>query len=97
MGRILIIEDNDEINKLLYEVLTQAGHEVVQAFSGTEGLRVFDDEPFELVLLDLMLPGMSGEAVLQEIRKNSKVPVIIISAKSDMDGKVALLETGADL
>lgn len=96
MGKILVIEDNDEINRLLYEVLTQSGHEAVQAFSGTEGLRLFSAGQFELVLLDLMLPGMSGEEVLQEIRKDSEVPVIIISAKSDIDGKVSLLETGAD-
>lgn len=96
MDKILIIEDNDEINGLLKELLVNAGYDVKQAFSGPEGLLYFSSETYSLVLLDLMLPGMAGESILAKIRENSDVPVIIISAKTDMDEKVFLLQTGAD-
>ncbi len=96
MEKILIIEDNDEINGLLKELLVNAGYEVKQAFSGSEGLLYASGESYALILLDLMLPGMSGEEVLGRIRAGSDVPVIVISAKTDMDEKVALLQNGAD-
>jgi len=96
MEKILIIEDNDEINNLLREMLSGAGYEIKQAFSGSEGNFYFSQEQFDLVILDLMLPGMSGEEVLKEIRSKSQAPVIIISAKTDIDGKVDLLSSGAD-
>lgn len=96
MDRILIIEDNDEINGLLRELLVNAGYDVKQAFSGPEGFLYFSSEIYSLVLLDLMLPGMDGESILAKIRESSGVPVIIISAKTDMDEKVFLLQTGAD-
>ncbi len=96
MEKILVVEDNDEINRLLCEMLTQANYQVCSAFSGTEGLMRFEQEEFSLILLDLMLPGKSGEEVLTKIRKKSKVPVIVISAKSEMGGKVDLLMNGAD-
>lgn len=96
MDRILIIEDNDEINGLLKELLMKAGYDVKQAFSGPEGLLYFSGETYSLILLDLMLPGMAGESILAKIRETSELPVIIISAKTDMAGKVSLLQTGAD-
>lgn len=96
VSEILIIEDNDEINGLLKELLINAGYDVKQAFSGPEGLLYFSSGTYALILLDLMLPGMAGESVLAKIRETSEVPVIIISAKTDMDGKVFLLQTGAD-
>lgn len=77
-------------------MLVNAGYDVKQAFSGPEGLLYFSGETYSLVLLDLMLPGMAGESILTKIRENSDVPVIIISAKTDMDEKVFLLQTGAD-
>ena len=94
--RILIIEDNDEINGLLQEMLKNAGYEVKAAYSGPEGFLYFSQEAYSLILLDLMLPGMSGEAVLAKIREKSDVPVIVISAKADITGKVNVLENGAD-
>lgn len=96
MENILIIEDNDEINALLKELLQNAGYGVKQAYSGSEGLLYFSEGSYALVLLDLMLPGMAGEAVLAGIREHSDIPVMIISAKTDMEGKVCLLQTGAD-
>lgn len=96
MSNILIIEDNDEINHLFSEVLESAGHQTQAAYSGPEGLRFFYEKEFDLVLLDLMLPGMSGEKILEEIRKTADIAVIVISAKSDIDEKVALLKNGAN-
>lgn len=96
MTRILIIEDNDEINGLLKSILTEAGYEVKQAYSGPEGLLYFKSDAYNMILLDLMLPGMCGEEILAEIRKTSDVPVIVLSAKAGIDDKVALLENGAD-
>lgn len=80
----------------LKELLVNAGYDVKQAFSGPEGLLYFSGETYSLVLLDIMLPGMAGESILAKIRENSDIPVIIISAKTDMDEKVFLLQTGAD-
>lgn len=96
MQEILVIEDNDEISRLLVEMLTKNGYAVQCAFSGTEGLLYVTQKEYALILLDLMLPGKSGEEVLQEIRRKSDVPVIIVSAKDGMDEKVALLLRGAD-
>lgn len=96
MDRILIIEDNDEINGILKEVLINAGYDVKQAFSGSEGLFCFSGEAYSLIILDLMLPEMADGSILAKIRENSDAPVIIISAKTDLDEKEILLQTGAD-
>lgn len=96
MEKILIIEDNDEINNMLCKMLSANGYSVKSAFSGTEGLLYFSMDDFSLVLLDLMLPGLTGEEVLTKLRKTSDVPIIIISAKAEIVGKVELLENGAD-
>ena len=92
--RILIIEDNEEINDILKEALTGAGYEAVQSFSGSEGLLRFSTEDFDMVLLDLMLPGIKGEEVLQKIKEKSDIPVLVLSAKTDIEGKVNLLRQG---
>ena len=94
--RILIVEDDENINNLLREALTKHGLNCTQAFSGTEGLIVFKGDKFDLVLLDLMMPGMDGQTLTQRIREVSKVPIIIVSAKSSVDSKVDLLTMGAD-
>ena len=93
--RILIIEDNEEINDILKEAVTGAGYEAVQSFSGSEGLLRFSSEEFDMVLLDLMLPGVKGEEVLDKIKERSDVPVLVLSAKTDIEGKVNLLRQGA--
>lgn len=93
---ILIVEDDAEINKLLSIIITDMGHKHVSAYSGTEALLQLENNKFNLVLLDLMLPGIDGMEVLSEIRKNSSIPVIIISAKSGIEDKVKLLKIGAD-
>lgn len=92
---ILVIEDDSDISNMICDLLKQNGYNAKPAYSGTEALIVFDDK-IDLVLLDLMLPGLNGELVLQEIRKHSNVPVIGLSAKSDKSSTVNLLKTGAD-
>lgn len=96
MEQILIIEDDTDINNLIREALGKAGYDCRQAFSGTEGLLYFQTEPFSLVLLDLMLPGINGEELLGKLRAVANVPVIILSAKDSLDSKVGLLEAGAE-
>lgn len=92
---ILVIEDDKAINDLLTTFLKEEGFQVIQAFSGLEGLPHITKD-LALVLLDLMLPRMPGEQVLQEIRKFSDVPVIVISGKVALTDKVTLLNQGAD-
>ena len=82
MAKILVIEDNNEIQEILRTLLTEE-HEVIQAFSGTEGILQFDKGGINLVLLDIMLPGKNGEQVLQAIRQTSQTPVIMLTALGD--------------
>ena len=96
MDHILIIDDDTNINNLLREALEKGSYTCSQAYSGTEALLRLDMEPFDLVLLDLMLPGMSGERVLEEIRRKRDIPVIVLTAKDRLDDKVDLLKSGAD-
>ena len=96
MTRVLIVEDDATINRLIYEYLTEKDFDCRQAFSGTEGRLLFDMEKFDLILLDLMIPGLSGEELIAYIRSSSQVPVIVLSAKTALEDKVNLLSTGAD-
>lgn len=95
---ILIIEDDADISQLLYTALSKAGYNAVQAFSGTEGkmLLGMKEKKFALILLDLMLPGMSGEELLSVIRSESDIPVIVLTAKDELDDKISVLTGGAD-
>lgn len=99
--KILVVEDDPDINGLLTKIMKQQGYEVISAFSGTEAeLRLFPKEEemseFDLILLDLMLPGMMGEELLEKVRKHSDIPIIVLSAKSSLEDKVRALELGAD-
>ena len=97
MAKILIIEDDMDINNLLARIMSRQGHEVVQAFSGTEGKLRLELERYDLMLLDLMLPGMMGEELIREIRQTDKdLPIIVLSAKSALEDRVSVLEMGAD-
>lgn len=95
---ILIVEDDMDINDLLQRILRTAGYDVVQAYSGTEAKLRMEKTMPDLILLDLMLPGMSGESLLAYIRQDlkSRVPVFILSAKASLQDKVSLLINGAD-
>lgn len=92
MKHLLIIDDDVSIGDMLTEVLTREGYRVTRAYSGTEALLVLSSVRPDLVLLDLMLPGLNGEEILPKI---SNIPVIIISAKVDVENKVDLLLGGA--
>ena len=96
MKKILIVEDDVNISNLLKEALSQKGYTCGQAFSGTEAALWLEKESWMLVLLDLMLPGMPGEAVLQLIRRQGDTPVIVLTAKDAMEEKLDLLTSGAD-
>lgn len=92
MKTIAIIDDDIHIGDMLTEVLTQEGYAVLRAYSGTEALYLLTQNKPDLVLLDLMLPGLSGEEVLPHIEN---IPVIVLSAKVDVQDKVNLLLNGA--
>jgi DNA-binding response OmpR family regulator len=93
---ILVVEDDNDINKMLAKLMERNGYNVRQAYSGTEAMLYLDNTDFHLVMLDLMLPGITGEELLQNIRKTKKMPVIIISAKLDKQVKLDLFKLGAD-
>lgn len=95
---ILVAEDDTAINHLICKILKKGGYRAVSAFSGTEAELRFDMETYDLVILDLMMPGMDGESLLQKIRtdRKSEIPVLILSAKSALEDKVTLLKGGAD-
>lgn len=92
MKTIAIIDDDIYIGDMLAEVLTQEGYDVLRAYSGTEALYLLSQNKPDLILLDLMLPGLSGEEVLAHVEQT---PVIVLSAKVDVQDKVKLLLDGA--
>lgn len=96
--KVLVVEDEADINGLLVRILTEADYNTLQAFSGTEAKLLLEKEVPDLILLDLMLPGISGDKLLQEIRENkhSDIPVVVISARNALEDKVSLLKKGAD-
>jgi two-component system, OmpR family, response regulator RegX3 len=96
MPKVLIIEDETSIGEALEYQLEREGYDVDRAVDGFDGLQRFTLNGADLVLLDLMLPGMSGEEVCKEIRHSSKVPIIMLTAKDSEIDKVVGLELGAD-
>ena len=93
---ILVVEDDQDINRLINKILMKNGFNVRQAFSGTEARMCLDMFDFQLVILDLMLPGMTGEEIIEEVRKKKNMPIIVISAKTSSEDKVNALKLGAD-
>ena len=99
MEKILIVEDDAHISEMLCHLLQQNNYAPTAAYSGTEALlycEKLSQDGFSLVLLDLMLPGKTGEEVLEEIRKFSSVPIIVLTARTDKETTVNLLKLGAD-
>ncbi|GAU76700.1 response regulator transcription factor [Fusibacter sp. 3D3] len=96
MAVILIVEDDLNINNMIAEALTKNQYSCIQAFSGTEALLRMEQQYFDLILLDLMLPGMTGDQVIQKIKSIEETSVIIISANDELDRKVDLLSAGAE-
>ena len=97
MHCVLIVEDDSDINNFINDYFVIKGYATIQAFSGTEGLlRLKSEKNICCVILDLMLPGISGEEIIQEIRKVSDVPIITVSAKNEEEAKIEVLKLGAD-
>ena len=96
MTRVLVVEDEESYSDALSYMLRKEGYEVAIAATGTEALLEFDRNGADIVLLDLMLPGVPGTEVCRQIRASSNVPVIMVSAKDDEVDKVVGLELGAD-
>lgn len=94
--RILIVDDDDEIRELLEFDVAQSGYFVDTAKDGLEGLNKALNNSYDLILLDVMMPKMNGWDVCREIRKNSKVPIIMLTAKSDESSELNGFECGAD-
>ena len=97
MAKLLVIEDDVEINGLLVRLLRDKGYDVDTAFSGSEGGMILERNTYDLILLDLMLPGLSGEEIIKKLRNDGNlIPIIVISAKIDVTNKVNVLGLGAD-
>jgi DNA-binding response OmpR family regulator len=95
-ARILLVDDEQSIQTLLSYPLRKEGYDVVQATDGRQALDRFDEQSFDLVVLDLMLPRIDGLEVCRRLRGMSSVPIIILTAKSEEIDKVVGLEIGAD-
>lgn len=93
---ILVVEDDNDINQLLCRIIRKSNYFPQPAYSGTEALLYLEKQKWDMVLLDLMLPGMTGEDILEKITKQWRTPVIIISAKDQKETKIASLRGGAD-
>lgn len=94
--KILLVDDEPLMIKGLKYTLEQDGYETVSAFDGEEAMKLFAEDTFDLVLLDVMLPKMDGIQVCQRIRENSDVPIIMLTAKGEDMDKILGLEYGAD-
>jgi two-component system response regulator RegX3 len=96
MTRVLIVEDEQSLREPLVYLLNKEGFETVEAEDGTAALELFEKGNIDIVLLDLMLPGVSGNEVCRTIRQSSQVPIIMLTAKDSEIDKVVGLEIGAD-
>ena len=96
MNRILIVEDNIEIQQMETELLTKSGYETVSAYSGTEALLLTEKEDFDLIILDIMLPGMQGDEVLKNLKGKTNVGILCVSALDALDTRVSMMREGAD-
>ena len=94
--RILVIEDEPAIQKILYEPLTAAGYKVTSASDGPEGIDAFHAQAFDLIILDIMLPKINGYAVCEMIRQESKVPIILLTALDTEDDQIKGFDLLAD-
>lgn len=93
---ILLVEDERGISKIMKSYLENDGYDVFQAFDGKSALDIFENEDIDLILLDLMIPEISGEDLIKEIRNKSNVPVIMVTAKVNEDDIINGLKLGAD-
>src|ERR687895_1905254 len=95
-GRVLVVEDDESIADVLRRTLRQEGHEVRSSVDGVEALRAAEEFVPDLVILDLGLPGLDGIEVARRLRAESDVPILILTARADIDDRVEGLDSGAD-
>ena len=93
MKNILVVEDDISIHSILQEILKNDGYNVIDAYSGSEAIMVLEKNQVDLILLDLMLPGLNGEEI---IKRNNHIPIIVLSAKISQEDKVECLLNGAN-
>ncbi len=93
---ILIVEDEPKISEAVDAYLRKSGYKTFLAFDGKEALTIFENDKPDMVILDLMIPFLSGEEICKEIRKQSRIPIIMLTAKSSEDNKINGLNMGAD-
>ena len=97
MLRVLVVEDDSDINSLLCNILLKNNFDLRGAYSGSEAMMCIDMFKYDIILLDLMLQGFTGEEIIKKIRvKNEFVPIIVISAKTEQEEKINVLKIGAD-
>ena len=94
--KILVVDDEKEIADLLEIYLISDGFEVLKAYNGEEGLKILEQEKVDLMLLDVMMPGIDGLEMCRRVREDKNIPIIIVSAKSQELDKILGLSTGAD-
>lgn len=93
---ILIVEDDPDINRLLANIVGHAGYDCRQAYSGSEAALLAEKYSYDLILLDLMLPGLTGEELIQRLRRGKMMPILVLSAKAGLEDRVRVLNLGAD-
>ena len=93
---ILVVDDNKEIVFSLGKLLEYEGYRILKAYDGLEALEILREHPVDLILLDVMMPRLNGLSALMKIRETNKIPVIILSAKTEESDKVSGLVMGAD-
>ena len=96
LPKILIVDDEPQIRRFLRLGVPPHGYECIEAATGAEALKLFAKERPDVVILDLGLPDQDGFSVIQEIRKAALTPIVVLSARSDVEGKVKALALGAD-
>lgn len=93
---ILVVEDDEDINHLITTILIKNGYKVTSAYSGSEAELRISIQEFDLVILDLMLPGITGEEIIAKVRETKEMPIIVISAKAGLEERIQVLNIGAD-
>lgn len=96
MKRILIVDDEDQIRNILRMYLIKEGYDVTEAEDGEKALKLFYEKPYDMVILDVMLPKKDGWSILREIKKYTDIPVIMLTARDDTEDEVFGFEMGAD-
>ena len=96
MATLLIVEDDIDTNEAVCEYLQEAGHNTISAFDGDEAIKLFSEHKIDLIVLDIMLPTVTGLAVLNSIRKTNQVPILMLTALEDEDTQVTSFDSLAD-